>query len=123
MSQQRCILMTGASSGIGKSICDQLLQSGHQVIGLSRHPARQEPHENHTPVSFDLRNLRQFAVRSSLRLALPQPHAQLVGCFRPVWGAVRHFRFLLAEFDVEEMLPDHQREDEVEDAKDHQVEA
>ncbi|MBL91679.1 MAG: short-chain dehydrogenase [Myxococcales bacterium] len=76
MSQQRCILMTGASSGIGKSICDQLLQGGHQVIGLSRHPVRQEPHENHTPVSFDLRNLAELP--ATLKTILEQ-HPQVDG--------------------------------------------
>ncbi|HAV19924.1 MAG TPA: short-chain dehydrogenase/reductase, partial [Firmicutes bacterium] len=35
------ILITGASSGIGRSTADLLLKQGHQVIGLSR----SEPHK------------------------------------------------------------------------------
>lgn len=34
----RRILLTGASRGIGAAIAAQLLDQGHQVIGLNRHP-------------------------------------------------------------------------------------
>lgn len=34
---QRNILVTGVTSGIGRALCAQLVQSGHRVIGLARH--------------------------------------------------------------------------------------
>lgn len=37
MSQlNRTVLVSGASSGIGRAVCENLLQQGHKVIGLSR---------------------------------------------------------------------------------------
>ncbi len=37
-SLKRTILVTGASSGIGKAITEKILHLGHQVIGISRTP-------------------------------------------------------------------------------------
>ncbi len=34
--RQRSVLVTGASRGIGASVCNELVKQGHQVIGLSR---------------------------------------------------------------------------------------
>ena len=35
-NDQKMILITGASKGIGNDICLRLIQNGHKVIGLSR---------------------------------------------------------------------------------------
>jgi NADP-dependent 3-hydroxy acid dehydrogenase YdfG len=92
MSQQRCILVTGASSGIGKSICDQLLQGGHQVIGLSRNPARKAPHENYTPVSFDLRNFAELPATIKTLLAQhPQVDCVISNAGTPAMGGLEQW--------------------------------
>jgi NAD(P)-dependent dehydrogenase (short-subunit alcohol dehydrogenase family) len=43
MSQQKSVLITGASSGIGQSIARLLAEEGFVVFGTSREPARVEP--------------------------------------------------------------------------------
>ena len=54
----RTILVTGASSGIGRAIAQRLLQQGHRVIGSSRNPERfTTPHSRFTPVALDLMKL------------------------------------------------------------------
>jgi NADP-dependent 3-hydroxy acid dehydrogenase YdfG len=52
---KRSILVTGASSGIGRAIARQLLQQGHHVIGVSRNCQQfTHPLENFSTVQLDL---------------------------------------------------------------------
>lgn len=64
-SMKRSILVTGASSGIGRAIARHLLNQGHQVIGSSRDIKRfTNQHPCFTPVTLDLTAmdvLSQFA--------------------------------------------------------------
>ncbi|MEE9321286.1 MAG: SDR family NAD(P)-dependent oxidoreductase [Granulosicoccus sp.] len=55
----RCILVTGASKGIGAACTQQLLDAGHLVVGLSRHAGI----ERHglTQVEIDLTDIEQIA--------------------------------------------------------------
>lgn len=54
----RTILVTGASSGIGRAIAQRLLQQGHQVIGTSRNLERfTTQHPRFTAVTLDLTRL------------------------------------------------------------------
>ncbi len=51
----RSILVTGASSGIGRACARQLLQVGHQVIGTSRDCSQfSRKHKNFSSISLDL---------------------------------------------------------------------
>lgn len=55
---QKTLLVTGASSGMGRAICTEMLSEGHLVIGIARDFSKfpcENP--NFTPVSIDLGNL------------------------------------------------------------------
>jgi NADP-dependent 3-hydroxy acid dehydrogenase YdfG len=55
---KRTVLVTGASSGIGRATARQLLAQGHQVIGTSRDCRRfAKPHPNFVGVELDLAKL------------------------------------------------------------------
>ncbi|MEE8625676.1 MAG: SDR family NAD(P)-dependent oxidoreductase [Acidiferrobacterales bacterium] len=40
MSEQKVILTTGASSGLGRATADVLAQKGYRVFGTVRNPSR-----------------------------------------------------------------------------------
>lgn len=73
------IIVTGSSSGIGRAIALQLLQSNYQVIGIARYQ-QHEPleHNNFNPVPMDLSDVD----------ALPQKLTVLVEQFPDVQGIV-----------------------------------
>jgi len=55
---KRTILVTGASSGIGRAVARLLLQQGHTVIGTSRNVNQFKlPHPNFIPLVLDLSRL------------------------------------------------------------------
>ncbi len=54
MSQQRTILVTGSSSGIGEAIVGRLMADGHRVVGVSRRAQERDRNPLFTGVSVDL---------------------------------------------------------------------
>ena len=56
---KRRVLVTGASSGIGRKIAETLLIQGHKVIGLSRDCQQfTTPHSQFISIEIDLANLK-----------------------------------------------------------------
>ena len=56
--KDKCILVTGSSSGIGRSITERLLNSGAKVIGLARdHSKFTNIHQNYLTYQADLNDL------------------------------------------------------------------
>ena len=56
MSNQRVVLISGASSGVGQATARLLAQQGHKVFGTSRAPTSAEPVANLTMVALDVRS-------------------------------------------------------------------
>ncbi len=54
MHPQRVVLITGASTGIGRSIADHLAKHGFTVFGTSRNPKEYEKPSNWSLVSLDV---------------------------------------------------------------------
>ena len=51
------VVVTGASSGIGKAMTDRLLNLNYEVIGVSRSITKEHfNNENFTPIQADLSN-------------------------------------------------------------------
>lgn len=66
---KRTILVSGASSGIGRAIARKLLAQGHQVLGVSRDSGKfKQILPNFTPLQLDLSAVKE----------LPQQLAELV---------------------------------------------
>ncbi len=47
MLKKKTFLITGSSSGIGRSVSENLLQNGAKVIGLSRNKSKVEKSKNY----------------------------------------------------------------------------
>lgn len=73
------ILITGASSGFGKAICEKLVQAGYRVIGAARRIERlqdmqQELGNLFYPLEMDLRNIQ--SIHAALN-SLPQEFSEI----------------------------------------------
>jgi 3-hydroxy acid dehydrogenase / malonic semialdehyde reductase len=64
-SVSRTVLVTGASSGIGRAIAENLLQQGHFVIGCARDcRCFTTSHPNFQSIEMDFRQLNQLAEKA-----------------------------------------------------------
>lgn len=92
---KRTVLVTGASSGIGRAIARNLLNQGHHVIGLSRDRARfSRPMANFSPVQLDLSQLRELPQQlRELARAFPGIDAVVFSAGRGQFGSVEEFSY------------------------------
>ena len=75
---KRTILVTGASSGIGRAVCRRLLAQGHRVLGSSRNTGKfTHKHEGFIPFEMDLSQPEQAADRC-LAMQRQYPHINAV---------------------------------------------
>ncbi len=56
MSNEKVVLITGASSGVGQSTARLLSQKGYKVFGTTRNPTRAEPIPTVEMLALDVRN-------------------------------------------------------------------
>lgn len=96
---KRTVLVTGASSGIGRAIARQLLKQGHIVIGLSRDCRRFEiAHSAFIPLELDLSclsDIEPFAKR--LKKEFPDLDAVVFAAGYGQFGSLEQFSFVQIE--------------------------
>jgi len=89
----KTIIVTGASSGIGKAACEFLLEHGHKVIGIARRDASIK-HENFQSLHFDLSDLEQLPIfLESLVKSHPQIDALVCNAGRGQFGSLEEFSY------------------------------
>ena len=90
---KRCVLVTGASSGIGRAVARRLLVLGHEVIGASRNPDQfSTPHAGFDRIAMDMADTDQLetAVRQLLS-EFPQLDAVVFAAGFGRFGSLEQF--------------------------------
>ncbi len=92
---KRTILVSGASSGIGRAIARQLLIAGHQVIGLCRDSRRfSHPHPGFCAVELDLSKLAAIPpFAKQLQNDFPHLDAAVFAAGYGQFGSLEQFSF------------------------------
>ncbi len=96
---KRTLLVTGASSGIGRAIAKQLLHAGHMVIGSSRDCNKFiVEHENFSSIELDLAQLKQLPAKlKTLEKTFPALDGVIFSAGYGQFGAVEQFSFAQIE--------------------------
>jgi 3-hydroxy acid dehydrogenase/malonic semialdehyde reductase len=92
---KRTVLVTGASSGIGRAIARNLLQQGHQVVGVSRDRARfTREMTGFTPVQMDLSQIHELPQKlHDLEQQFPALDAVVFSAGRGQFGSLEQFSY------------------------------
>jgi 3-hydroxy acid dehydrogenase/malonic semialdehyde reductase len=98
-SIKRTVLVTGASSGIGRAIAKNLLRQGHHVIGMSRDSGKfVRQQDNFSPVQLDLSRLNDIPPKiRELEQAFPEIDAVVFCAGMGQFGSVEEFSYAQIE--------------------------
>jgi NADP-dependent 3-hydroxy acid dehydrogenase YdfG len=89
---KRTVLVSGASSGIGRAISRRLLEGGHRVIGLSRDISRFSAHSGFTAMQLDLSRLADIqAVARKVQTAFPELDTVIFAAGYGQFGSLEQF--------------------------------
>lgn len=96
---KRTVLVTGASSGIGRAIARQLLQQGHSVIGVSRDCGRfTQTHPGFSCLELDLAKPETIApVARQVQKDFPELDAVVFAAGYGQFGSLEQFSFAQIE--------------------------
>lgn len=94
-SIKRTVLVTGASSGIGRAVAKNLLQQGHIVIGVSRDCGRfTRKMPNFSPLQLDLSQLNDIPKKiRQLQQSFPAIDAVVFSAGSGQFGSVEEFSY------------------------------
>ncbi len=96
---KRTVLVTGASSGIGRAIARKLLQQGHRVIGTTRDSDKFiHPHPLFSPVQLDLGGLKNLPAQlRGLEQQFPAMDAVIFCAGKGQFGSLEEFSYAQIE--------------------------
>lgn len=89
------VLITGASSGIGRAVCEKLLTAGHHVVGIARDFSKFPcDHQNFTTHSIDLADLTQLPKHlKNLIATYPDLDTLILNAGRGHFGDLEQFSY------------------------------
>ncbi len=92
---KRTVLVTGASSGIGRAVVQNLLQQGHSVIGVSRDCRKfTRQMDNFSTVQLDLSQLNELPQKiRQLQQTFPDIDAVVFSAGMGQFGSVEEFSY------------------------------
>ena len=96
---KRTVLVTGASSGIGRAVAQRLLQQGHTVIGVSRDCSKfTRQMANFSSVQLDLSRLNDIPPQiRQLQQQFPEIDAVVFSAGKGQFGSVEEFSYAQIE--------------------------
>ncbi len=91
----RCILVSGASSGIGRAVSESLLAQGARVVGVARDFSKwPQPPDDFSPFELDLADLKKLpAALKEISRLYPQIDGLVHAAGRGLFGSLEEFSY------------------------------